>query len=234
MGSHESGVEGQNHLPQPAGHTSFYAAQDTVGFLGCKHTFPAHVQFFIHQYPQVLLCRTILNPFTPQPVLILGIAPNHVQALALGLVELHEVHMGLLLKPVKVPLDGILLSSVSTAPFSLVLSADLLRVHSVPLSMSLMKILNSIGPRDRTFSLSLLFFFNIPVEALLIILLIPCHIQLQLCLSFPDPISTHPGSVPIFFPGYTSLVPLPVHFLLTLYFEQEVLTEPCWSPAFLA
>ena len=34
-GSHQSRVEGQNHLPRPAGHASFEAAQDTVGLLGC-------------------------------------------------------------------------------------------------------------------------------------------------------------------------------------------------------
>ncbi|KAK4831534.1 hypothetical protein QYF61_018136 [Mycteria americana] len=34
--------------------------------------------------------RAALNPVIPQSVLILGIAPNHVQDLALGLVELHE------------------------------------------------------------------------------------------------------------------------------------------------
>ena len=38
---------------------------------------------------------------------MLGIAPTHVQDLALGLVELHEVRTGPPLKPVKVPLDGI-------------------------------------------------------------------------------------------------------------------------------
>ncbi|KAK4824839.1 hypothetical protein QYF61_020212 [Mycteria americana] len=50
VGSHQSGVEGQDHLPQPAGHASFEAAQDTVGFLGCKRTLPARVQLCIHQY----------------------------------------------------------------------------------------------------------------------------------------------------------------------------------------
>ena len=39
---------------------------------------------------------------------MLGIALTHVQDLALGLVELHEVCMGPCLKPVQVPLDGIL------------------------------------------------------------------------------------------------------------------------------
>ncbi|KAK4820994.1 hypothetical protein QYF61_009460 [Mycteria americana] len=79
--------------------------QDMVGFLGCECTLLAHVQLFIHQYPQVLLCRAALNPFIPQPVLMVGIAPTQVQDPALGLVEPHEVHTGPLLQ---VPLDGIL------------------------------------------------------------------------------------------------------------------------------
>ena len=78
-----------------------------VGFLGCKHTLPAHVQLFIHQYLQVLLSRAALNPFIPQPVLIPGVAPTQMQDLALGLVLPHEVHMGPPLQPVKVPLGGI-------------------------------------------------------------------------------------------------------------------------------
>ncbi|KAK4806804.1 hypothetical protein QYF61_005600 [Mycteria americana] len=52
-------------------------------------------------YPQVLLCRAALNPFISQSVLIVMVALTQVQDLALGLVELHEVHMGPLLKPVK-------------------------------------------------------------------------------------------------------------------------------------
>ncbi|KAK4824889.1 hypothetical protein QYF61_021129 [Mycteria americana] len=46
-------------------------------------------------------------PASPQSVQILVIALTQVQDLALGLVELHEVHRGPLLKLVKVPLDGI-------------------------------------------------------------------------------------------------------------------------------
>ncbi|KAK4823457.1 hypothetical protein QYF61_002293 [Mycteria americana] len=103
-GSRKSRIEGQNHLPQPAGHASFDAAQDTVGFLGCKRTLPGHVELLINQHPEVLLLRATLNPFSAQPVFVLGIAPTHVQDLALGLCE---VHTGPPLKPVKVPLDGI-------------------------------------------------------------------------------------------------------------------------------
>jgi len=43
VGSHQSGVDGQSDLPQPAGHASLGAAQDTVGFLGCKRTLVAHI-----------------------------------------------------------------------------------------------------------------------------------------------------------------------------------------------
>ncbi|KAK4816394.1 hypothetical protein QYF61_016711 [Mycteria americana] len=88
--------------PRPRGSTP---AQDMIAFLSCKCTLLAHFQFSIHQYPQDLLCRAALNPFIPQSVLILGIAPPQLQDLALSLVERHDVHMGPLLKPVKVPLD---------------------------------------------------------------------------------------------------------------------------------
>ncbi|KAK4808976.1 hypothetical protein QYF61_015210 [Mycteria americana] len=47
------------------------------------------------------------NQFIPWSVLILGIALTQVQDLALRIVEVHEVCMGPLLKPVKVALDGI-------------------------------------------------------------------------------------------------------------------------------
>jgi len=68
---------------------------------------PGHGEFLTNQHPQVLLLRAALNPFSSQPVFVLGIALTHVQDLALGLVQLHRVHMGPLLKPLKVPLDGV-------------------------------------------------------------------------------------------------------------------------------
>jgi len=58
VGSHQSRVEGQNHFPQPAGHTAFDAAEGLVGLLGFEHLLSARVQLFIHQYhwwgPEVL------------------------------------------------------------------------------------------------------------------------------------------------------------------------------------
>lgn len=55
-----------------------------------------------------------------------------MQHLALGFVELHEVHVGLLLKPVQVPLNVNLPSILSTAVLSLVSSTNLLRMHFDP------------------------------------------------------------------------------------------------------
>jgi len=85
VGSHQNGVERQDHLPQPAGHAAFDAAQDEVGLLGCERTLLGHVELLVNQYPQVLLLRSGLNPFSAQPVFVLGVAPTHVQDLALWL-----------------------------------------------------------------------------------------------------------------------------------------------------
>ena len=66
-------------------------------------TLLAHVETFIHQHLQILLFRVALKPFSARTVSVLGIAPTQVQDLALGLVDLQEVGMGPLLKPVQVP-----------------------------------------------------------------------------------------------------------------------------------
>ncbi|TRZ12141.1 hypothetical protein HGM15179_014964 [Zosterops borbonicus] len=86
------------------------------------------------------------NLFIPQPVLVLGIAPTQMQHLAPGLAKHHEIFMGILFKLVQVSVDGIPSFSVSTTSFSLVSSANLLRLHLRPLSISFVKILNNTGP----------------------------------------------------------------------------------------
>jgi len=60
-----------------------------------------HVQHFIHQYTKILPGRVTLKRLQT----CLGLP--QVQQLALGLVEPHLVHVGPLLEPVKLPLDGI-------------------------------------------------------------------------------------------------------------------------------
>jgi len=83
VGSHKSGVKGQNPLPRPAGHAALDAAQDKGGFLGCKHTLVACAELLIHQYPQVLLLRAALEPLSTQPGLVFekfGFLPNYFMA----------------------------------------------------------------------------------------------------------------------------------------------------------
>jgi len=118
--------KGQNHLPRPAGHASFDAAEDMVGLLGCERTLPGHTELLINQHPQVLLLRAALSLFFAQPVFVLGIAPTQLQDLVLGLVILREVCMGPPLKPVKVPLDGIpsLLSAKCTTQLGVIDTLD--------------------------------------------------------------------------------------------------------------
>ncbi|OWK57809.1 PI-PLC X domain-containing protein 3 [Lonchura striata] len=105
---HPSGAEGQNPLFPSPSHTALNAAQ--VVFLGCKttcKTLLGHVEFLIHQHPQVYPCWIALNPISPQPVQNL----THVQNLAFDL-ELYEVCTDLPLKSVK--MTGSINPSVST------------------------------------------------------------------------------------------------------------------------
>ena len=95
-----------NHRKYKTG-SAFDAAHNTIGLLGYEHTLPGHVELLVNQHPQVVLLRVSPNPFSDHPVSVLGIALTHVQDLAHGLVELHEVLTGPPLKPVKGPLDGI-------------------------------------------------------------------------------------------------------------------------------
>ena len=94
-----------------------------VGFLGWKGTFLAHMQLPNHHYPQIILGRAALNPFIPQLVLVVKVALTQVQDLAFGFVEPHEIHLGSLLKPGQVPVDGIpSLWCVNCAPQLVVIS----------------------------------------------------------------------------------------------------------------
>ena len=99
VGSHKCGVEGTITSLDLLGTHRFDAAQDVVGFLGCKRTVSAHVELLISEHSHVLL-RATPNSFSTQPLLLLGITPSHVQHLALGIVELHEVPTSPSLRPV--------------------------------------------------------------------------------------------------------------------------------------
>jgi len=63
------------------------AALNTIGFLHCKCTFQAHIQFFINRY-QLLILKVVSNQFLIQSLEMLRITPAKEQLLAFVLDEL--------------------------------------------------------------------------------------------------------------------------------------------------
>ncbi|NWY38380.1 F120B protein, partial [Sylvia atricapilla] len=90
VGSHQSGVDRENPLPCPAGHTAFDAARGLVGF---ERTLL--VKLLIQQHPKALL-SAVLNPFSIQPVFVVKVALTQVQ----NLVEIDDICPGPPLKPI--------------------------------------------------------------------------------------------------------------------------------------
>ena len=78
------------------------------------------------------------------------------------------------------------------------------------------------------------FLVELPVEAFLVLFAILSQVQFKVGLGFPDPVSTQPSSFLILFPLNLSLFPLPVCFLLTLQFDQQIPVQPHRSLAFLS
>lgn len=149
--SHKSRIEGKISLSQVDGHFSCDAAQDAVGFLGCRRTLLSHAELLIHEHPQVFLPRANFDPFFTQPALNLEVDLTHVLDLALDLVELREAPRDQLLKSVKVSGWHPFPSSMLTASHSFLLSADLLRVCLFPLFMLLTKMLSSTSPNTEEY-----------------------------------------------------------------------------------
>ncbi|KAK4823572.1 hypothetical protein QYF61_003576 [Mycteria americana] len=105
--SHQCRVQGHNHFPSPAGHTTPDTSQDAIGFLGHLGTLLAHIQAAVNQHPQVLLCQAAFQPLFPKPVALRGVAVAQVQDLALGLVKPHTIGLGPSIQPVQVPLQSL-------------------------------------------------------------------------------------------------------------------------------
>ena len=88
-------AEGQNHLPQPAGHTSLDATNPGYGW---PSGLQAHIAGLSWAYQQ-----TPPNPSPQGCSQAILHPPTKVQDLALGLVELHEVGIGI--EPAQVSLQ---------------------------------------------------------------------------------------------------------------------------------
>ncbi|KAK4810855.1 hypothetical protein QYF61_008827 [Mycteria americana] len=127
---HQCRVQGDDHFPSPAGHAIPDTSQDAIGFLGHLGTLLAHIQPAVNQHPQRYIgllrpkCRT-----------------RHLALL--NLIQLASAHRSSLSRSL---CRAFLPSRRSTLPHNLVSSANLLRVHSIPSSRSLIKILNKTDP----------------------------------------------------------------------------------------
>ncbi|KAK4826818.1 hypothetical protein QYF61_011626 [Mycteria americana] len=115
---------------------------DVVRPLGCQGTLLTPTDPAVDQHPQIPFCRASLQPLLSQFILVFT-----VQNPAFFLVKFHAVDDCPMLQSVEIPLQGLLTLKESTAPPSLVSSANLLMVHSTPASRSLINILNTTGPR---------------------------------------------------------------------------------------
>ncbi|KAK4817894.1 hypothetical protein QYF61_002063 [Mycteria americana] len=135
---HQCQVQGHDHFPGPAGHTISDTSQDAVGLFGHLGRLLAHVQPAVDQHPQVLFRRAAFQPLFPKPVALHGVVVTQAQAL-LNLIQLALAHRCSLssLPPIK---------QIDAAAQIDTVSANLLRVHSIPSSRSLM-MFNKTGPK---------------------------------------------------------------------------------------
>lgn len=139
MGSHKSRIKwGKNHLLWSASSASFDAAQDSIW-----HTLLAHVVFSSTITSKSFSAGLLPVTFLSSLSVCLGLPWPGCRTLHL-FVELQQVCTA----PISI-LSGSLWvaslhSSMLTSPHSLVSSANFLRVHLVPLSMSPAKILNQL------------------------------------------------------------------------------------------
>ncbi|CAN0300535.1 unnamed protein product [Bubo scandiacus] len=101
---HQCQVQGDNHIPSPAGHTISDTSQDAIGLLGHLGTLLAHIQLAVDQHPQVLFHQAPFQPLFPKPVALHGVVMTQVQDLALTLVEFHTIDLDPSLQPVQIPL----------------------------------------------------------------------------------------------------------------------------------
>jgi len=147
MKPHQCRAEGQDHLPWSAGHANLGAAQDTVGCLGCAGKLLAHVQLAVPVplspfqkgyalslcFPSYTDSGSCFDPGATTCTWLCWTSwghpgPTHCSNLSRSLwVASHP-------------------SGMSTVPHSLMTSTNWLRVHVIPLSIPLMKMLKSTIP----------------------------------------------------------------------------------------
>lgn len=115
---HQSRVQGDDHLPSPAGYTIPDTSQDAAGLLlGHLGTLPVHVQLSIDQHSQILFLCIAFQPLCPEPIVSHGVVVTKVKDLALSHVEPHPLGLCPAIQPVQVPLQGLpTLQQTDTSP----------------------------------------------------------------------------------------------------------------------
>lgn len=103
---HESRIQGNNHLPAPAGCAISHKRQEAIGLLGHQSTLLAHIQPSVDRHPPVLFLHTVLQPICPRPVALPGAVVTKVQDPALGLVKLHLTGLNPAILPTQFILKG--------------------------------------------------------------------------------------------------------------------------------
>lgn len=89
----------------PAGHASFYVGQASGWLSGLQvHFTDSCLVFHLAMYPSPFLQGRSQSIHPPQSVLLLGLVPNQVWDLALGLVPLNKAWVGPFLRLVKIVL----------------------------------------------------------------------------------------------------------------------------------
>ena len=144
----------------------FDAARDTVSLLGCKCTLLASIKLFVHQNPKSFLAG-LIPVSSPNLFTYLGSSWHNCNILYLALLSLiwfiwaHFSNFSRSLWVTSLP------SIVSVAPLYLVSSANLLRVHSIPLSQSLIKMSKNTSPKKDPWRIPLVTGLHLDVKPLI-------------------------------------------------------------------
>jgi len=110
-GLHVGRVEGDNHLPLPAGHPSFVGAHDTVGLSGCRCALLACVKLFVHQTLQSFTTGLLSTNSSPSLHTDLGLPQPCAQSFYISL-DSYD--------PISSSLSTALSLIVSTVPYNVI------------------------------------------------------------------------------------------------------------------
>jgi len=144
---HQHWIQQENHLFWPSGYAVFGSSPDAVCPLGCQSTLLTHSECSVNQHLQISFCRVGLQPPVPHFIIVSSIPSFQVQNPAFGFVKFHPINHSQCSNLSRSICKASCPSRESTAPSSLVSSANLLMVQWTPASRSLINVLNWTGPR---------------------------------------------------------------------------------------